>query len=359
MRNRIKNPDIMEVFMFENMPEVPKAKYKVHSSRTLPGKRVPWTLGVAGCLIVLLCLALAGLGGWFFLSGPGSAFVQNQESAGQTAPASPPINASAAARGKIAYSVDMGARPEDKFVWVVNADGSNAKQILDRASSPAFSPDGTQIAYYRWNEGIFVANADGANPRKVVGESNAKYVAWSHDGKWIAFSSQPIQKEGANVNIDAVLVDGTQRRTIVVGGSMPSWSPDDQQLVFQTCRGGNCGIYKVSASGGEPVMVVGEMGGNPSWSPDGKKIVYHADTDTVKQIFVINVDGSGKKQITAGTIPHADPVWSSDGSVIYYRSPEGGSWGIWRMNADGSNPSKIAESGPPVDWAYERLAVSR
>ena len=346
--------------MFEHMPEVPKGKSKVQQSQP---KRFPWILGLAGCLVLLLCVALAGLGSWFFLGGPGAALVQNQnaptlKTGNQTGPASTPVNASAAARGKIAISVDVGAQPEGKSVWVMNADGSGAKKILDRASSPAFSPDGTLIAYYRWNEGIFVANADGTNSRKVVGESHAKYLSWSHDGKWIAFASQPIQKEGANVNIDAVLVDGSQRRTIVVGGSMPSWSPDDKELVFHTCRS-DCGIYKASAFGGDPVMVVAEMGGNPSWAPDGKRIVYHADTDTVKQIFVINADGSGKKQITTGLVLHVDPIWSPDGSLIFYRSPEGGNWGIWRMNADGSNPVRIAESGPPVDWAYERLAAGK
>jgi Tol biopolymer transport system component len=105
--------------------------------------------------------------------------------------------------------------------------------------------------------------------------------------------------------------------------------------------------------------VIGEMGGNPSWSPDGKRIVYHADTDTVKQMFIVNADGSGRKQLTGGEAIHVDPHWSPDGNWIYYRSPEGGAWGIWRMNPDGTGTVRVAESGPPTEWAYERLAVSR
>ncbi|HEX9074718.1 MAG TPA: hypothetical protein VF932_03025 [Anaerolineae bacterium] len=348
--------------MFENMPQVPKGKYKTQQ-QSQP-KRLPWILGVGGCLVLLLCVVLAGLGVGFWTRNGGAGLglnplAQGQKAGSQPAASSTQVGANAAARGKVAFSVETGPRPEDKFVWIVNADGSDARQILDRASSPAFSPDGTLLAYYRWNDGVYVSNADGGNPRKIIGESNAKYFSWSHDGKWIAFSSQPVQKEGANINIDAVNLDGTQRRTIVAGGSMPSFSPDDKELVFHTCQSGTCGIYKASTSGGPLTLVVGEMGGNPSWSPDGKRILYHADTDTVKQIFVINADGTGKKQITAGTVPHVDPHWSPDGNLVYYRSPEGGSWGIWRMNADGSNAAQITPSGPPVDWAYERLAVSR
>jgi len=76
-------------------------------------------------------------------------------------------------------------------------------------------------------------------------------------------------------------------------------------------------------------------------------------------LFIVNVDGTGKKQLTSGTVPHVGAQWSPDGSAIYYRSPEGGSWGIWRMNADGSNPTRIANDVQPVDWAYERLALSK
>lgn len=340
--------------MFENMPEVPKGKLKIHPSTS---KRFPWMLGLAGCLILLVCAVVVVAAGWYMLAGPGAALAQKAISPATPAP-TPVAVAAVTPRGKIAYSEDGGAQPENKRVSVMNADGSGAKKILDRASSPALSPDGTLIAYYHWDDGIYVANADGTKARKILTERNAKYITWSHDGNWITFSSQPVQKEGVNVNIDAVRPDGGGRRTLVVGGSMPSWSPDDKQLVFHTCRGGNCGIYKASAFGGDAVMVVGEMGGTPSWSPDGRRIVYHADTDTVKQIFVINADGTGKKQITSGTAMHVDPVWSADGVLIYYRSPEGGPWGIWRMNPDGSNPVRIAETGAPVDWAYERLSAA-
>ena len=271
-----------------------------------------------------------------------------------TAPTKPPVVT--APTGKIAFTVRRGDRPEDNNIWMMNADGSGAKQILTKASEPSFSPDGTKIAYYGWSDGIFVANVDGTNSKKILGESSSGFLSWSHDGRWIAFSVRP--GRAGNIATDAIAPDGTGRRPVVVGWS-PSWSPDDTQVVFQTCRGSDCGIFKAASSGGDAIPVIADDGGLAAWSPDGKTVLYQKDVDGQKQLFVINPDGTGKKQLTAGTSLHVSANWSSDGKFIFYRSPEGGAWGIWRMNFDGTNPVKIANDMPPGDWPYDRIAVTK
>ncbi len=271
-------------------------------------------------------------------------------------PATQPPPSPAAPKAKLAFTIRRGDRPEDNYIWVMNADGSGAKEILKRASEPAFSPDGTKIAYYGWTDGIFVANADGSEPKKILGESNSGFLAWSHDGRWIAFSVRP--GRSGNIATDAIMPDGTGRRPIGIGWS-PAWSPDDTLIAFQTCRGTQCGIFKVSSGGGEAVPLSTDDGGLAAWSPDGKRILYQRDVDGVKQLFVMNADGSNKKQLTQGPAIHACGNWSPDGKFIFYRSPEGGQWGIWRMNADGSRPTKIANDMPPGDWPYDRIAVSK
>ncbi len=345
---------------FNNMPSV--GKKKAASAPSQPN-RTPLLLGgIAGCLLLLLCGALAAGGGWLYLQNQGAA------KAAATAPTAvapiakpgvaPASGGSTGAGVRVAYSIERGSAPEGKAVWLARADGSDAQQLLTQASSPVFAPDGSQVAYYHWNDGIYLANADGSNAHKILGESNAKYLAWSHDGKWIAFSSQPSLKEGAPINIDAIHPDGSGRRTIVVGGSQPSWSPDDTQVAFASCRGSDCGIFRANAGGGDlGTKVVADLATTPAWSPNGNTIVYQAEADGVKQLFVINVDGTGKKQLTSGTAAHVGAQWSPDGNTIYYRVAENGAWSLWRMNAAGTGATKLASDATPVDWAYERVAV--
>lgn len=267
-------------------------------------------------------------------------------------------------KGKLAFMVTRGDRQEDQYIWIMNADGSGAKQILSRATSPSFSPDGNKLVYYSVRDGIYVANLDGSGTKKILGDTFTWSVQWSHDGRLIALTSQP--NGVGNKLIDVIPPDGSALRDSsfrhqIATGESPSWSRDDTQIAFHTCRDTTCGIYKGSSGGGNAFLVSPDGGGLPAWSPDGKKILYQIDVNDVKQLFVMNADGSGKKQLTSGAAMHVSAEWSLDGNYIFYRSPEGGPWGVWRMLADGSKPVKLLDDVPPHRdiWPYERIAVGK
>ncbi|MCI0475458.1 MAG: hypothetical protein L0Y55_04370 [Anaerolineales bacterium] len=360
---------------------------------TPTSSRTPWIIaGALGCVVICLLVVIAGAGAYFVFGAtatptrfaviiptippaptlppvvaptlpalpltpaPSPTFLGAVPTL-PPAPTIPVIRATAttapprAPTGKIAFSKAEGERPEDKYLWIMNADGSGARMVFERASDPSFSQDGTRLAFYHWTDGMWLANVDGAGARKYIGDSKARSPAWSHDGRWLAFS-------GIDVVPSNVLAGETPVRRSVVVGAMPDWSPDDTQIAFQTCRENKCGIYKANAQTGATMLVVDDDGSLPVWSPDGKMILYQKEIGGERQLFVIHPDGTNKKQLTQGPAPHVAANWSRDGNFIFYRSPEGGTWAIWRMNADGSNRVKLID-GAPVDWAFEKLAVSR
>ncbi len=283
-------------------------------------------------------------------------------------PAVLPTLKPAAPSGRIAYSVVAGAAPQLHSIWVANVDGSGAHQILTHAEWPSLSPDGSRIAYFGrpegGSEGLYIANSDGGNRVLVVIAPGICCVKWSRDGNWIVYanSNRPAQPGGP---ISMVKIDSVFKTIVSLGvtGNGPAFSPDGKQVVYSGClpNTSTCGLHVVSTGGGAARLLTSDNGGNAAWSPQGDKIVYQT-TDAVGhlQVFIVNPDGSGKKQLTAGKSNDGQPAWSRDGGSIFWRSDQNGTaWAIYAMNANGANPRKILDNVPPDQdlWGWESLSV--
>lgn len=272
--------------------------------------------------------------------------------------------------GKIAFSVVTDPAPQFHGVWTANADGSGVSKVLDYASWPALSPNGKQLAFYMIpgggkNEGLYVSDAFGGNPVPAYISPGVCCIDWSRDGSWIVFtdSARPKQPGGPIIKVKA---DGLYKTTapLNVIGSSPAFSPDGKQVAFAGClpNTNNCGL-QVAAADGSGVLrtVTRDNGGNPKWSPNGARIVYQAtDGSGHLQVWVVNADGTGKKQLTSGKSNDGQPNWSRDGGSIYWRSDQNGTaWAIYVMNADGSGQRRIIANMPPDPdfWGWESISV--
>src|SRR5215216_6217269 len=127
------------------------------------------------------------------------------------------------ANGKIAFA---GYSAGDYNIWVMNADGSYRTYLTsspDWEDQPAFSPDGSKIAYVR-QEDVWVMNANG----------------------------------GAQTNL-------TQNRTT---DDTPAWSPDGSKIAFETYRDGDWEIYVMNADGSGQTNLTRHAGpeSEPAWS---------------------------------------------------------------------------------------------
>ena len=224
-------------------------------------------------------------------------------------------------------------------VFVMNADGSNAAPLTNDPypignSDPAWSPDGSKIAFVSSRGGpgkieIWVMNADGSNPTRLTvsepyntGTINPVYStawepAWSPDGTKIAFSSR--RNGDFNLDIYVMNADGSNQVRLTDHPAQerePSWSPDGSKITFTSQRDGNHEVYMMNADGTNQRNLTNFSGGNDYqsvWSPFGDKIAFArltAQFRSVSELYVMNVDGSNQVKITNNPLSESwMPAW--------------------------------------------------
>jgi TolB protein len=180
-----------------------------------------------------------------------------------------------------------------------------------------------------------------------------------------------------------VSADGQREETLRLAGQQPSWAPDNDRFVFRGCdlTGNRCGLWLARALPVEawdlglnllgPVLDEPQAA-HPDWSPVADQIVYQSPVSGSWDLYIINADGTSKRQLTSTPGIEGLPAWSPDGQWIAYLSDDGGNWGIWVIRADGSSkPIRLfAFDGgiftplavPPFgsrDWLDEQISWSR
>jgi TolB protein len=175
---------------------------------------------------------------------------------------------------EIAFALRTPRDDTDLFVSKLN--GSDRHNISNNPaldSSPTWSPSGRQIAYTAGSEGvgsqILICDADGANVRRIIKEGgDADSPAWSPDGRWIAFHWKPHLSTRYDLFLDEVSSGKIRQLTSNSGSNEnPSWAPDSRHLAFQSNRNGSTQLYIMLLDDSEPRMIT-RQGNNttPAWS---------------------------------------------------------------------------------------------
>jgi TolB protein len=212
------------------------------------------------------------------------------------------------------------------WVAVMDADGSNQK-LLTEGVAPDWSPDGKQIAFSRPvppGSEIWVINADGSGVRQITQSGTAKAgPSWSPDGKQMVFilPKNPISPTDPQPEIGIMDSDGTNERILTIADRI---NTDGRGMVCETANDANA----------------------PAWSPVDNRITFWSGIENqYGQVWVINSDGTGSKQLTEDCSHRNsdDPSWSPDGKKILFSTGRSGRNELWVMDADGENEQKISD----------------
>jgi Tol biopolymer transport system component len=225
---------------------------------------------------------------------------------------------------QIVYRDSRRGINEDDEIFVVNADGTGARNLTRSPANdwgPDWSADGSTIAFNSDRDGGglsgYLVSPDGSNLRRVDADAWIEYPAFSPDGTRIAFMGHAAGDYDIYV---ADLATGKTTQLTDAPGSdgWPAWSPDGSSIAFASerddCRyaveaaacwitgdiGEHHDIWIMDADGSNQRRVTPEFGQFAAWSPDGRYLLVSGYS-----LYVIRPDGMGRADVApdAGGIP--------------------------------------------------------
>jgi hypothetical protein len=232
--------------------------------------------------------------------------------------------------------VGPSGAPSPLRMYTVRADGTR-RRTLGEGWNPAFSPNGSRIAFVR-DGSVWAMARDGSDAEPLTSPHFATArPQWSPDGSRIAYY------RGAPDQIWVVNADGTDDHLLVDESDAFAWSPDGTQMAYQRIEsffgGDECGyisrprivVANVDGSNEQPVTTIGGWpggigGGGLTWSPDGGSLAYGYgvpwDFNSCEELYAghrIAVTSLEDSTTTAlpgpkGPVEIVDPVWGPAGS---------------------------------------------
>lgn len=232
-------------------------------------------------------------------------------------------------------------------IWVVDSDGRNLRQVTHDSTivySPAFSPDGSRLAFVSYREGSpAVYETDLASGRtRVLSEVPGVNLtpAYRPDGRRLALGRSVEDGSGTEVyelELDPVCCPRRLTDTDPGDALNPVYSPDGESFAFEATPLGEQQVYVQRVEGGGTGLisryVYGERGSAaaPDWSPRGDRIAFQAWVDGGFQVVTVSPDGSDRRVLT-GEGTSEEPSWAPDGRHLVFRSTRKGYHALWVLD---------------------------
>jgi Tol biopolymer transport system component len=253
---------------------------------------------------------------------------------------------------------------EESFLMVVDADGSNPRELATRKQplsyqqllqTAAWSPDGRLIAVASLdrsaiNAGIALVDAASGKEQPLgnTGWRSVQSLAWLPDGSGLLVNAQEAGGESTIAQLWEVgYPTGAVRRITTDLSSYAGLSLSADAKTLVTIRGERRSTIWVSRDGsGDSLRAVTTSAGaddglyGVAWAPDGR-LLYTASASGNSDIWIMRADGSGRVQLTTDRADDRNPMASPDGRYVVFLSERGNTRAIWRMDLSGNNQVRL------------------
>ena len=258
---------------------------------------------------------------------------------------------------RIAYVTKAGTRFN---LWVADSDGENSQSALaspEPIISPAWSPNGSQLAYVSFESRkpvVYVHDVASGKRRLIANFKGSNSApAWSPDGRTLAVT---LSRDGGS-QLYAIDANGGEPRRLAQSGSIdtePAYSPDGKYIYFVSDRGGAPQIYRMGVSGGNPerVTFTGSYNISPALSRDGRWLAYISRVNGAFKLHVMEI-ASGNIAAITDTASDESPSFAPNSRLIVYATSVQGREALMTSTVDGKIRARLAGQNGAIrepDW---------
>lgn len=274
------------------------------------------------------------------------------------------------------YIAFQRTSPESSAVYLIPSLGGSERKLADLFLGSdgrlgPYSPDGKFLAVSDKESAeepfaLYLISVETGERRKLTappaGSIGDGSPAFSPDGQSMAF----IRASGVSVaDLYVMPIAGGEIKRLTfdktgmgiangVGVGGVAWTTDGREIIFSSRRGGSIShLWRVMASGGEPVLVegAGPLSSSPAVAQRGGRLAYTQSFNDLN-IWRVPLGEDGRagppRRFISSTLVDDSPSYSPDGRKIVFASLRSGSSEIWMCEADGTRPIQLTNFGGPV-----------